>query len=267
MIKNLQTAFCFCLFVCLSVSCIPRKSYIYLQSKVKPEPDSVFLKVEKQKYLVRPGDILYITVLCPDQEAVALFNIESARNSTTGNSSSNMGAGGGYFSGYIINDSGEIRMPMIGKINVQGLPLDSIDARISRKLSLYLNDVIVKVRLYSFKITVLGDVKNPGVQNVMAERFTILEAIGNANDLTDYGDRKRIELLRATPDGYMVHKIDLTDQDLVKSPYFFMAPNDILYVKPITAKMVRLNYPVYGYITTGVSAILLALSLFNRFSN
>lgn len=266
MVKNLKSAFYFCLFIGLFASCIPRKNYIYLQSKIKPEPDSTFLKVSKSQYFVRPGDILYITVLCPDQEAVSLFNIEGGRMTTVGGNSTNMGAGG-YFNGYIINDAGDIRMPMIGKMNVQGLPLDSIDALITDKLSLYLKDVIVKVRLYSFKITVLGDVKNPGVQNIQAERFTILEAIGNANDLTDYADRRNIELLRATPNGYIVHKLDLTDQNLVTSPFFYMAPNDILYVKPITAKMIRLNYPVYGYITTGVSAILLALSLFNRFSN
>lgn len=265
MVKLLRTALYLCLFIGLSVSCIPRKNYILLQSKINPPQDSTFLKVEKNNYLVRPGDILYISVLCPDQQAVALFNIESGKTGQNLNMSSNNMGGAGYFNGYIINNAGDIRIPMVGKVNVQGLPLDSIDALISEKLSVYLKDVIVKVRLYTFKITVLGDVKNPGVQSVQAERYTILEALGTANDFTDYADRRNVELLRATPEGYIVHKIDLTDQNLIKSPLFYMAPNDIIYVKPITAKMVRLNYPVYGYITTGVSAILLALSLVNRF--
>ena len=112
----------------------------------------------------------------------------------------------------------------------------------------------------------MGEVGSQGTQTVQAERYTILEAIGAAGGIGDFGNRKKIELMRATTDGYIVYNIDMTDQSIVQSKNFFMAPNDVLYVRPITAKMVRLNYPVYGYITTGISAILLTISLLSRFS-
>lgn len=261
--KIFKTVIYLCLLAGLSFSCISKKKYVLLQSNISPAPDSTLLKVEKNQYLVRPGDLLYISVLCPDQEAVAIFNMEGVKNSTSNNS--NNIASAAYLNGYIVNDLGKIRMPIVGYIDVVGTPLDSIDARISRKLSIYLKDVVVKVRLYSFKVTVLGDVRNPGVQTIQAERYTILEAIGNANDLTDFASRTDLELLRATPEGYEVHKIDLTDQNLVKSPYFYMAPNDILYIKPLKAKMVRLNYPVAGYIVTGITSLLLLLNLYGKF--
>jgi polysaccharide export outer membrane protein len=260
---------CALAIMCSVFSCIPRKNYIYLQNRTVPSPDTVVLKVVKEKYVVRPGDVLYVTVLSPDQEATQVFNLEVANNRASGMSGGGGGGGGGdgggYMNGYTISEEGTIRIPMLGKVKVQGLSIAEIDDMLTDKLSYYLKDVIVKVRFMNFKVTVLGEVKNPGAQMIMADRYTILEAIGAANDLTDFGNRREVELMRATPDGYIVYKIDLTDQNLVQSKSFFMAPNDVLYVKPVTAKMVRLNYPVYTYITTGVSAILLSWSIYNRF--
>lgn len=252
----------------LVFSCIPRKNYILLQNKTTPPPDSVTLKVIKETYKVRPGDVLYVRVLSLDEEAVKIFNIESqTQRGQGGGASSAAGVGAlGYMSGYTLDDEGRIRMPMIGHIYVQGLSLLQIDSLLEKKLSIYLKDVIVKVRLLSFKITVMGEVGSQGTQTVQAERYTILEAIGAAGGIGDFGNRKKIELMRATTDGYIVYNIDMTDQSIVQSKNFFMAPNDVLYVRPITAKMVRLNYPVYGYITTGISAILLTISLLSRFS-
>lgn len=146
-----------------------------------------------------------------------------------------------YINGYIVNDSGMVNIPVIGKVKVVGYTLTEIQTILEKIVREQVSDATIVVKLISYRVTILGEVRSPGMHYMFNERFTLLEALGMAGDLSEYGNRKNIKLMRPKEGGMEIVHLDLTDEDLLKSSYFYLKPNDVVYVAPMKAKIDRNN--------------------------
>jgi polysaccharide export outer membrane protein len=163
-----------------------------------------------------------------------------------------------YFDGFTVDDHGNIRMPILGDINVIGFTLDEIRVKIEQQLlSDYFNkeaNIFVIVKLAGFKYTINGEIGSTGTKTLFQENVTIMEAIANAGDITITGDRKAVTIIRKMPTGVEMHDLDLTDIKVMNSPYFYLQPNDYVYVKPLKQK-------TWGTGKTGIESLATIISL------
>ena len=203
-------------------SCVSKKNMIYFQSDAIIENE--ILKNYAPK--IQTDDELTIFVSALDPESAASFNITLA------------GQGGGNSTiSYLVDINGNITFPVLGEIKVVGLTTNELKKQLTSKLESYIKDPIVTIRLKNFRITILGEVRSPGSFNVSSERISISEAIGMSGDLTIQGKRKNILLIRNNDGNFEKIRLDLTNESLFKSPYYYLAQNDILYVAPNRAKV------------------------------
>src|SRR5882757_263933 len=180
--------------------------------------------------LIHKNDILSISVSSLNPEASAVFN---APNLLPTASSTVLGAPS-QLVGYLVNEKGDILFPVIGMVHAESLSTKQLSDTIAKKLSdkRLLVDPIVSTRITNFKITVLGEVGHPGVVSVPSEQITLLEALGFAGDLTIYGRRDNVLLIRDKGGKKVVHHIDLGATDILSSKFYNLEPNDVIYVQP-----------------------------------
>ena len=145
-----------------------------------------------------------------------------------------------YFNGFTVDDHGNIRMPVLGELNVIGYTLDEVRQRIEKQLlAEYFKkeaNIFVIVKLAGFRYTINGEIGSTGTKTLFQEHVTIMEAIANAGDILITGNRKEVTIIRKTPTGNETHNLDLTDANVINSPYFYLQPNDYVYVKPLKQK-------------------------------
>jgi polysaccharide export outer membrane protein len=162
---------------------------------------------------------------------------------------------------YAVDSKGEINFPVIGKVKIGGLTKSEAIDLLHEKVSAHLTDPTIYIQVFSFKITVLGEVRNPGVKAVPEDRISILDAIGAAQDLTIYGDRKNVLLIRDNDGEKEYAQFDLTQSDIFSSPYFYLQQNDVIIVNP---NPTRVRESTYGasksYRLSTYSAIISSLS-------
>ena len=133
---------------------------------------------------------------------------------------------------YLVDNSGNIDFPVIGKVKVVGLSSEEVQKLLVQKLSPYLIDPIINIRLRNYSVTVIGEVNRPGTYNVEGERISILEAIGFANDLTIKGRRDNVLVIRDFDGVKVYHRIDLTKKSAMQSPVYYLTQNDVVYIEP-----------------------------------
>lgn len=207
-------------------------TYLYDIETGRPYPKGP----DPETYQVRSNDHLYINVIGEDPASTAFLNIAGA--SGGGVSSQNM-----ELITYIVDEEGNINYPRFGKIHVAGNTVDEIRENLQEQVNHYVEGASVFVKLVNRTITVLGEVRAPGQHVMNKNQFSIFEAIGMAGDISDFGDRRDVKVIRETPTGKEVTSIDLTDPNLVSSPYYYILPHDIVYVEP--------SSKVYGQKTMG----------------
>jgi len=226
----------FLLFSLFFQSCISNKKLVYLQDEEGQVSDSTSVTALTKPYKVQVNDILYINIKANDPDLVAIFSAtNSESNNEVANNPSSL-----YFNGYTIDTHGNIRIPILGEINVLGYATEEIRKIVEKKLlEEYLNastNLFVTVKLAGLNYSVTGEVVTPGQNVLFQERATILEALANAGDVTITGDRENVLIIRQYPDGKKIHSVDLTKKSLLTSPYFYIQPNDQIYVKPLKQK-------------------------------
>ena len=185
-----------------------------------------------------PKDILTITVNTVNPEAAAPFNL-IVRN-TLNSTSSSIGTSGGSLQTYLVDNEGGIEFPVLGRVMVGGLTKRECEKLIHDKILPYLNaaeNPVVTVRMSSYSISVLGEVTRPGSYQVSREKINVLEALAQAGDLTIYGVRENVKLIREDAKGQkQIYHINLNDANLLTSPYYYLQQNDIVYVEPNKVK-------------------------------
>lgn len=252
--------------VLLSQGCTSQKELTYL-SNLDTTSVSTFYPNIRPDYRIQYQDILYVNLFTLNTEMNELLNPGSGSNS----SQQFREQSSAYIMGYTVSDSGRISLPILGEVKVYGLTLEEIKLSIAERASQYLKDVIVNIRLLSFKYTVIGEVNVPGVYTNFNNQLTILEAIGGAGDITDYGNRSKVLVVRPSKEGTFTFRINLQDKNLLQSEGYFLLPNDIVIVEPIKSKPFQLNLPTTAFIiSTSISTIttlILLITFINSASN
>lgn len=187
-----------------------------------------------ENLVIAPNDILSINISSLNPEASAIFNPDRqfiTRATTVTGTSAERG-------GYLVNPEGFIQLPVLGNIKAAGLTKEQLKSTITTKLldQKLLKDPLVEIRYLNYEVTVLGEVKNPTVITVPNEKMSMLKAIGLAGDLTIYGKRDNVLLIRQEAGKRTTHHIDLTKPDFLSSPYYYLEPNDVVYVQPNKAR-------------------------------
>ncbi|WP_165921904.1 polysaccharide biosynthesis/export family protein [Natronoflexus pectinivorans] len=240
-------------------SCVPLKDSIYLQGDmaVKLEDIEGQYKTEKEDYLVKPHDLLYIRVTSLDERSSAFLNNDAGFNQIANNPMS------ASLLGYRVGLDGSIDYPFLGKIYVAGLTLPEIARKVELAASKYIDQSGAIVKLLNDNITIMGEVRGPGRFLLNSEEISILEALALAGDVTDYANRRRVRLIRKDGDTPKMLIIDTTDERIMYSPFYYVKPGDVIYVEPHRLKQWSLSTIPLGFSMSLVSASLLIFSIFS----
>lgn len=242
-------------------SCLSQKKLTYLQYTDIPEGPELPVRdlrigVTPAAYKIMPYDILFIRVITPDPQWSILFN------------TTQVGQGGAITQesaslvGYPVDDDGNIDIPYIGKVNVSGKTLSDIKVELDQIFINYLNDAAITVRLVNNYISVIGEIRTPGRYPINKERLNVFEALAASGDIELYGNRQKIQLIRPSPYGPIVKEFTLSDRSILTSEFYYVMPNDILYVQPLRGKGFQNNATVFNLFLTTITTSLVIISFF-----
>jgi polysaccharide export outer membrane protein len=245
----------------LASSCVPTRKITYLQESRTIKNDSLitFQKVQSP-YRLQINDILSIQIKAPfDPSLVSMFNAGVGQGVAQGGGQAGAQAAGLYFNGYTIDQHGDIRVPRLGKIQALSFTLEELTELIEKRLlTEYFKenaDLFVTVRLGGLRYVMTGEVSRMGEQVIFRDQVTIIEAIANGGGVPITGDLTNIRIVRQYPEGVKVHHVDLTQLDVIYSPYYYIQPNDMIVVDPLPQKAL-------GTGTTGLASFTTIISVF-----
>ena len=238
--------------------CVAQQQLPYLQGKDYSTRTAVQVDNVRQAYHLQPGDVLSIRVQSVQPALNEMFSVTSGQNIQSGE------PGNLFVAGYSVDEAGGIALPTVGRLKVAGLTVEATQELLQKEVGRFMRDANVVVKLTSFKLTILGEVRAPGRYFVFNSQATVLEGLGLAGDLTEFGNRTNVKLVRQTTKGSEVVLLDLTDPNLLRSPYYYLLPNDALYVEPLKARTSRGNASNLGLVFAGLSTVILLLSFIRR---
>ena len=240
----------FIFIVCIFFSCSTKKDIFYLQD-IPENLDAKYIN----NLTIMPGDILDIQITALNSEALEIFQPKNASSYIQNNLQSRQA------NGYIVDDDGEIKLPIVGNINLMGKSTIEASSYLEKKLDPYITNSSVKIRLLNFKISVLGEVNKPGTFTIVEERVSIPQALGLASDLTINGDRSNILLIRSDLSRNSSYRVDLTSYEFLNSEFFYLKQNDVIYVQPNYAKVKSSGLVGNVGTLTAVLSLILSLTL------
>ncbi len=250
------------IIVLISVtSCVSKKDIIYMQDIDNSLSDSNQAIYNTK---ISNDDILRIIILSENMESVQPFNkvVNPVASGGLAIRSQEM------LQSYLVDEQGNINYPLIGSIKVSGLTRSQLEKNLQKKLLKYVKDATVDVRILNFKITVLGEVNRPGTFSVSDSRITLLQAIGLAGDLSVYGKRSNIIVLRDDNGIQKSARVDITTSDFIYSPYYYLNQNDTVIVEPngaqVQASGFNRNISVYVSIASLLLTTIVVLSNLNK---
>lgn len=252
-------------FLLLLGSCVPNRKYVYMQKddvkKADVKLDSTVRTYDLSLHdiRVRPQDILSIrfTSLSPEE-----FDFLATANATP----NALNPATAALSGELVNANGEINYPVIGKVNVAGLTVFEVQQKLTDLAKQFLESPKVTVRIVNFRVTVLGEVKQEGQVTTINNRVSLMEVIGLAGGLGEMADRSKIKIIRQSETGAVsVQYVNVLDENIVKSPFYYAQQNDIIVVPPLKQRAFR-NYfgPNLALFVSTVSVLLLTVNLINN---
>ena len=239
-------------------SCTPQSRLVYMQDQ---QDLGIEVPTRMETYRLKPGDILHVRVMSSDPEAHDVFNLDRMQRYTTSRTA-DVGDPNMFLYGHTITNEGTIQLPVIGKIQVANTTLEEAHDLIQEHAAEYIIDATVSVKIVNFSVTVLGEVRRPGSFYIYDHEFTIMDALGLAGDLTDYGNRD-ILVVRHTDNGLSFNRINITDRAAVSSELYYLQPNDLVYVEPLTAKRFGFAQFPFAVLFSAVSTTLLLINFFN----
>lgn len=249
-------------------SCIPNHKVVYLQDKgLDAIAYDELIDISYPDYQLQQGDIINIDVKSSNPTIGEIFRPAQVTNNV-GNLASSA-ADINYMSGFPLNTFGKVELPLVGGVAVEGLTLSESKNKIETEIRKYITDAYVQVRLGGIRYSALGEFNRPGRYSILQSHVTIFEAIANAGDLTVLANREKAILIRQYPEGTKVHQIDLTDQALMSSEFYFIRPNDQLYLEPLPVRQFGSGVGVTGFQTftsllSVVSSVLLVIVSLNN---
>ena len=241
-------------------ACIPNEKLVYFPDPEFNTQTTTAVYNSRQTYQLQPRDVLSVRIKTLDEDTEKYFNIQP------NNGFQQLDPAGLFINGYSVNSRGMITLPEVGEIKVSGYTLEEAEKIIRDAISSYITSATILVKLVSFKVTVLGEVNSPGYYYIFNEQANVLEVLGLAGDLTDFGNRENITLIRQTENGNDAILLNLKDPELLASDFYFLQPNDVLYVQPLRAKQARGNLntlTVLGVLFGAISSTILVLNYLN----
>lgn len=236
------------------VACKAPEKVLYLQDLNQSLEQGI---ASPQGMKIQKDDLLQINILANNPEVAKPFNL-IAQMSDMGTTSSNIEQ-----TAYLVDIAGCIDLPVLGRISVEGLTTQEVKTVICHKLQKkhLIMEPVITVRILNFKVSVLGEVKNPGVVDVKGERITVLEALSKAGDLTIQGRRDHVAVIREVDGKRTVNYLDLKSKDIFDSPYYYLKQNDVVYVEPNNAKTVQYRNNQVNNVGTWLSVLSSMLSV------
>lgn len=276
----------------MATSCVRNRDYIYLQSPtekaywdasplksksqrkalkaMQAADSSVFVPyLDPEEYLLQFNDILRVDIKSFDDKANQLFNAFNSQNINMGGMMAGQGGDPYFMFGYSVDDSGYLELPVLGKIKVVGMSILQAQAAVQKEIDKYFTEAYVKLGIGGIRFSVMGEVLRPGKYTVMQNRLTLLEALANAGELKPDANRRRVQLIRQYPGGSRVVVLDLTDRNLLASPYYFVRPNDVIYVAPLRVRELGTGLTAQqsmGTLLTAISLLINSILLYRTLS-
>ena len=220
------------LVVLLLFSCKSREEVVYYQNI------DALAQVERSnsyEIKIQPDDLLMIIVSADDPETAIPFNLSTISIPTAG--TVNAAQGQLTMQSYLVDAAGTIDFPVLGKLSVGGLSRTEIMQLLESRISKYIKNPIINIRVMNFKVSVQGEVNSPGIYPLSSDRITLIEAISKAGDLTIYGKRENILIIREVNGVKAYNRVDITKADFIHSPFYYLAQNDVVYVEPNKARI------------------------------
>lgn len=223
------------LFLACLFACVPQKKIIYLQKTAETFSDTLFRA--DYDYTIQPKDRLYMKITSFNKDVTEFFNIMRSSGGGGMSGGGMMGGGGRMLLyTYYVGESGYMQMPMLDSIEVAGLTVPQAQQHIQEAIREQVSDAFVTVVLANFQVTVLGEVGGEGIVSNMQNRLTIFGALAKAGDAQDYADRRHVQVIRKTGQDVTIGTIDITKRDIISSEYYYLHPNDIVYVPRLRGK-------------------------------
>ena len=245
------------LMAMLFASCVPQKKMLYLkEAQMAAENQSInYVNERSINYRLQPGDNLYIRFInTVDERTAAAMSGESTRTLSSDASI--------YLQSYTLDEEGCIEMPLVGKIELLNLTVDEAKDRLQTVLDKYINQTTIIVKLSNFNLTVLGEVNRPGMYKVYQSQINLFEAISLAGNMTNFANKEDVKIIRQTDNGSEILTVDMGVADILSSPYYYLKPNDIIYVEPLKIK--QWGFTTFPY-STVLSVVSLAVTLYLAF--
>lgn len=247
------------LMAVLFASCVPQKKMLYLkEAQMAAENQSInYVNERSVDYKLQPGDNLYIRF-------VNIVDAQSAASLTGdfGNRAQISSDASIYLQSYTLDEEGYIELPLMGKIELKNMTVDEAKAVLQTELDKYINQTTIIVKLSNFNLTVLGEVNRPGMYKVYQSQINLFEAISLAGNMTNFAKNSEVKIIRQTDNGSEILTVDMGSADILGSPYYYLKPNDIIYVEPLKIK--QWGFTTFPY-STVFSIVSLAVTLYALF--
>ena len=246
-----------------AASCTTSKKMAYLYNLPETGGEG-FFPIQIPEYKIQHRDILYITARAMTPDGFVDDFLSQTRQ--YGSGTYMQGEAGQFLFGYDVNSEGRVIIPAVGEIEVMGLTLEEARNVIQQTVNTVYKNSTVECKLLSFKFTVIGEVRSPGAYFNYNNYLTVLEAIGRAGGVNDFGRRDRLLVIRPVQGGTKTYTLNLQDKSILSSEAYFLLPYDVVIVEPESKKVFNLNLPTYTFVlTTITSAITTTLLLVNYF--
>jgi polysaccharide biosynthesis/export protein len=244
----MNKGFYYLLILLIASSCISNRRITYFQNLPQNEPIDLeefipYAEVEYE-YILQPFDIVDIDFASSDPDLTQAFEFQGSRMARGGGMGMGGGARGGggdifYFTGYTIDKNGYVDIPKLGKIEIAGLSEEAARIKVQKQINEYFQEeVFVRLRTGGIRYTTLGEFSSVGTQLIMRNRATIFDALANAGEANIVAKRNQLFIIRQYDGGTKIHQVNLNDRKLLASPYYFIQPNDILYLEPMRIRQV-----------------------------
>lgn len=245
-------------------SCVPQKKMLLLKEmEMVNENTSIEYQNERSlDYKIQPGDNLFIRATSIiDEKNSVILNGDARGNYLTSDASI-------YLNSYTVNKDGYIDYPLTGMVEVKNLTVEEAKERLQTELAKYIKETALMVKLSNFDLTIIGEVMRPGKYKIYQSEIGILEALALAGNITNFAKTDNVKLVRRTNNGSEIITLNVGDADILSSPYYYLKPNDILYVEPMKAKQWGFtSFPystVLSIISLGITALAFYMNYYNK---
>lgn len=242
-------------------SCVGRRSVNYLNDPSLTPGASKLFENQKFEYRIQVNDVLSIRVLGLDDATHRYFNVESQ------NGNSMMTDAALYVNGFSVDKNGQIHLPQVGKLKVQGLTVGEAQDLVQRKINEYFTTATVILKMVNWRVSVLGNVSRPGAYMIYNNQITILDVLAMAGGPNELADKSHVTLMRQSDRGVQALYVDLSKTEVLRSEYYYLLPNDVVYVPALRARSGRLNLEVLAIILSALSTAAVVFTVVKNNTN